>query len=331
MSGVLGGVAAVFSVTLLALLIGKPKPQKQRLGDISQQTAKEGDPRTIVWGRVRPIGGNIIHCQEPQKFWSTQKVSGGKGGSKKKEQKVEQVRRTYAIGVCEGPITRFARIWRNNKLVYDGRDGSAWGAANNAVFLRSFRLYLGGWDQMPSPDLQAIWGAGNVPAYRGTAYMVSVDETLTDLGGSVPQWVFEVERAEGVYYTSKPYAVESSDEFKGQGSIASGVFRNTLIDTGQIELLNSGGGFLDSGIFRSTISELEVEAESFDSGGGFIDSGVFRSALNTFTAENESFDSGGGFIQSGVFRVGLISYNQAEFEAFDSGGASIIGGTHAIP
>lgn len=187
---------------------GDPEAQISRIGDMSRQTAKEGDPRPIVWGRVRPIGGNIIHCQRPKKRWVvTSTSSGGKGGGKKKqEQWTEHVYRTYAIGVCEGPITAFSRIWRNNKLVYDGR-GTAWGARNNGVFLKSFRLYLGGWSQMPNPTLQSIWGAANVPAYRGTAYMVSIDEDLTDQGGMVPQWQFEVERAEGIYHTSKPYQV----------------------------------------------------------------------------------------------------------------------------
>lgn len=185
-----------------------PEAQVNAIGDISRQTAKEGDPRTIVWGRVRPIGGNIIHCQAPVKRWVVTSTStGGKGGGKKKqEQRTEHVYRTYAIGVCEGPITGFSRIWRNNKLVYDAR-GTDWGNRNNGVFLRSFRLYLGGWSQMPDPTLQSIWGAGNVPAYRGTAYMVSIDEDLTDQGGMVPQWQFEVERAEGFYYTSRPYQV----------------------------------------------------------------------------------------------------------------------------
>lgn len=190
-----------------------PEPATNSIGDISRQTAKEGEPRTIVWGRVRPIGGNIIHCQTPVKRWVvTSTSSGGKGGGKKKkqEQRTEHVYRTYAIGVCEGPITAFSRIWRNNKLVYDGR-GTEWGTNNNGVFLKKFRLYLGGWSQMPDPTLQSIGGAGNVPAYRGTAYMVALDEDLTDQGGMVPQWLFEVERAEGSYLTSKPYNVETAE------------------------------------------------------------------------------------------------------------------------
>ncbi|MBX9754166.1 MAG: hypothetical protein K2X80_05400 [Pseudomonadaceae bacterium] len=179
--------------TYLDKKFGPAGPEPQRLGDISQQTAKEGDPRVIVYGRVRPIGGNIIHCQAPVTEFKTQKVAGGKGGGAAKKQKVEHVYRTYAIGVCEGPISAFTRIWRNNKLVYDAR-GNAWGTANNAVFLNKYRLFLGSMSQAPSPDLQTIWGVGNVPAYRGTAYMVALKDDLTELGGAVPSFTFEVER-----------------------------------------------------------------------------------------------------------------------------------------
>lgn len=212
-----------------------PEAQVNAVGDISRQTAKEGEPRVIVWGRVRPIGGNIIHCQAPVKRWvvSSTSSSGGKGGSKKKqEQRTEHVYRTYAIGVCEGPITAFSRIWRNNKLVYDGR-GTAWGARNNGVFLQSFRLYLGGWGQMPDPTLQSIWGAANVPAYRGTAYMVSIDEDLTDQGGMVPQWLFEVERAEGVYLTSMPYQVGQRDHLNVEPSVTDVFLKDVVIEVYQ--------------------------------------------------------------------------------------------------
>ena len=185
----------------------------QRIGEISQQTAKEGEPRVIVWGRVRPIGGHIMHCQKPVIKWKETEVEGGggKGGGKKKKQvqRTQHVYRSYAIGVCEGPITKFSRIWRNNKLVYDAR-GNSWGNKNNGVFLKHHRLYLGNWNQGRDPTLQRIWGM-NIPAYRGTAYIVAIDEDLTEYGGALPQWLFEVERAEGVVYTSKPYAVESSE------------------------------------------------------------------------------------------------------------------------
>lgn len=131
--------------------------------------------------------------------------SGGKGGKKKQYQDVEHVYRYYAIRVCEGPITGFRRIWRNNKLVYDARAGSEWGQNNNAAFLKIAKLYTGGWDQMPDPSIESFRGVGNVPAFRGTAYIVVNKEDLTELGGAIPQYTFEVVRKYGEVITSRPY------------------------------------------------------------------------------------------------------------------------------
>lgn len=242
---------------LLDKTFGPGEQPGMALGEISQQTAKEGEPRVIVWGRVRPIGGNLIHVQSPVKRWVKQKSSGGKGGGGSKSQKVEHVYRTYAVGVCEGPITGYARIWRNNKLVYDGR-GTEWGRKNNRVFLRSFRLYLGGWNQMPDPALEAIWGAGDVPAYRGTAYMVALDEDLTELGGSVPQWLFEVERAEGLVVTSKPYVLDAGLE-------AVDVWPDVGTVNFKAQVIDADNGVEDGiSFFPASVAELRFRASRFE-------------------------------------------------------------------
>src|SRR5690606_35033790 len=82
------------------------------LGEIARQTAKEGDPRLIVWGIVRPVGPNLIAVQVPPAIYKvSQGVKGGSGP------RAEVPFRTYALGVCEGPITGYRRIWRNNNLV----------------------------------------------------------------------------------------------------------------------------------------------------------------------------------------------------------------------
>ena len=180
--------------------------EAQRLGEISEQTAKEGEARPIIWGIARPIKGNIIFMSKPIKeMVKTYVGSGGKGGKKKQYQDVEHVYRYYAIRVCEGPITGFRRIWRNNKLVYDARKGSSWGQNNNAAFLKIAKLYTGGWDQMPDPSIESFKGVGNVPAFRGTAYIVVNKEDLTELGGAIPQYTFEVVHKYGEVITSRPY------------------------------------------------------------------------------------------------------------------------------
>jgi len=297
-----------------------PKAAKgPKLGEIGQQTAKESEPRVIVWGRVRPIGGNLIHCQSPVKRMVKESVdSGGKGGSTKKTQKVEHVFRTYALGVCEGPITAYSRIWRNSKLVYDAR-GNDWGRANNSVFLKAYRLYLGLWTQMPSPDLEAIWGAGNVPAYRGTAYMVALNEDLTDLSGAVPQWQFEVERAEGYPLTSRPYAIE---EIEGVASIGSTVAAPWQ---GLIEGIASGGSTIQDGSLRTLLRQVAV-TEGVASGGSSIPDGTLRTILRT-VSNTEAIGSTGSTLPSGELKRVLIPYLNYAPEGLSSAGSTITGGT----
>lgn len=158
------------------------------VGDISQQTAQEGGPRPIVFGLSQPIAGNIIATGEPNIVRTQERQ--GKGGPKVE---TESVYRTYAIGVCEGPIVAFIRVWRNGILVYDARLGST---PENNAFLEKARFFLGTYDQNPSPDLEGIFGA-STPAHRGTAYMVVANDDLTDMRGAIPQYQFQVASTAG--------------------------------------------------------------------------------------------------------------------------------------
>lgn len=302
------------------------EPQIRTLGELSQQTAKEAEPRPIVWGRVRPIGGNIIHCQAPVTRMITTKVDGGgKGGSKKKQKQTTQhVYRTYAIGVCEGPITGYTRIWRNNKLVYDARGGE-WGQENNPVFLKQFRLYLGKWDQIPDPTLEAIWGVGNVPAYRGTAYIVSIDEDLTDLAGSVPQFIFEVERAEGAFLTSRPYAIEDIEQ------LAIGAVENLRSPFEPVDVLQVSSVNLISGSLREPLIEYQYwPAEGLQigsaalTGGALLTPGDGSNVYTDWPPEGLLISSVAGL--TGELKSPLINYTNWPAEVLQIGSLALTGG-----
>lgn len=198
-----------------AMTPSAPKMQPVRIGELAQQDAQEGQARAIVYGIGRPIGPTLIYMSDPVRKMVKTYVgkSGGKGGSKKKKkqyQDVEHIYRSYAMGICEGPITGIRRVWRNGQLVFDGRKGSAWGAANNGRFLSGKEFYLGDWNQQPSPTLQSLLGA-DIPAFRGTCYFVVKNEDLTSSNGAIPQYVFEVARAEGQIVTSRLYPLENED------------------------------------------------------------------------------------------------------------------------
>ena len=311
------------------MLFKTPKAEEsyQRIGDLAKQTAKEGEPRPIVYGRARPIGGNVIHSGTPviKKVPVEGGSSGGKGGSSDPPtQYQDKVYRTYAIRICEGPVTAVTRVWRNNKLVYDAR-GNAWGTKNNGVFLRTFSLYLGGWDQMPDATLEGQWGAGAVPAYRGTCYMVATKEDLTELGGAVPQYIFEVERAEGVALTSLLYDVECIDDAESTGAVLL-PGRPVVIN---IDSAESSGIGLVSGELRSAIQVYDKwPYESTESLGVELLSGKLGPAIQTYTGwPAERTESTGIELASGELRVALIKYENWPIESTESTGIELLGGT----
>lgn len=325
-----------------------PKMAAITLGELSQQTAKEGEPRPIAYGICRPIGANVIYQSQPIRRMVKTYVgkAGGKGGSKEKKQyqDVEHVYRYYALRVCEGPITGYRRIWRNGTLVYDARKGSAWGAKNNHLFFNSYRLYTGGWDQMPDPAMQSMLKTTDIPAFRGTAYLMAVNEDLTDFGGAIPQWQFEVVRSEGYYLTSRPYAVESIDRSEPKNlsvkesptaraidgsavssySLLGGVLRNPIVTRQLIDGTTPEYGVLDG--WHRTPYELP-----FDDGSGATGYSLFggwhRTNLIGYeigaegtTASNTAI--AGGSMNKVVVNTGtyLISSSCTSF--------AITGGTH---
>lgn len=159
-----------------------------RIDDAQNQTSQDGVPIPITYGSVR-IAGNII---AKGNLVEHKKTDDGKGSGT--ETTTYTYTRTYAIGICEGPVAGIRRIWRDAKLVYDARVGMDNGLAHAASskFKQNADIYMGTEDQMPNSALQALFGESLVPAFRGLAYMVVRDDDLTDRGGSIPIYEFEV-------------------------------------------------------------------------------------------------------------------------------------------
>ena len=177
------------------------------IGDAQQQTAQAGIPRPVVYGHPAPFAGNIIDGEAKARKIKVKRRDDGKGNQT--ITKEEHFIMTYAIRICEGPIAGIARIWRNGKVVADFRADSmipeyangdvaarglsiAEGRAATLKTMQKLRIYLGTESQLPDPALEALHGVGNTPSYRGTAYIVIVDDDVTDSGGAAAQWQFEV-------------------------------------------------------------------------------------------------------------------------------------------
>ncbi|MCQ0091524.1 glycoside hydrolase TIM-barrel-like domain-containing protein [Roseovarius sp. M141] len=140
----------------------------------------EGDAIAQVYGRMR-VAGQIIWATEFREEVNVSRASGGgKGAPKGPTVRQFSYSVSVALALCEGEISHVGRVWADGTEV--ARDSL------------TMRVYTGTRDQVPDPRIEAVEGAGTVPAYRGTAYVVIEDLGLGDFGNRVPQFTFEVTR-----------------------------------------------------------------------------------------------------------------------------------------
>lgn len=304
---------------------GSDAAEGPALGEMAVQTSKEGVDRPIVYGICRPIGGNLIAVQDPPLILQVEQESqGGKGGGNDEPTMVDTPFRTYAVRICEGEITGIRRVWRNSKLVYDAR-GNEWGAANNGVFLALAKFYFGSFEQLPAPELQSVFGVEAVTAYRGTAYMTITQENLGDMSGAVPQYIFEVERAEGYALTSRPYPIEL---IEGVDTALSGVKGAPSVVVPP-EAIAASGPAVIGGELRVALRGYEGAPEAIETGGPAIVDGSLRATGVPFVYAQhpEAVDTAGPAILGGSLAVKLVTYTYYPPEAVDVVGPSILSGS----
>ncbi|WP_428029266.1 baseplate multidomain protein megatron [Ancylobacter sp.] len=176
--GALGGSA----VDSLLLNPGQ-RSEGPRLTEFGTMTSTEGAAMPRLYGRAR-LSGQVIWAAPVQEVVSTQtSSSGGKGGELTGGSSTTTYRYfgSFAVGLCEGPVTRIGRIWADGRLLDTRR--------------LNLRLHLGGEDQLPDPLIEAR--EPGAPAYRGLAYLVFERLPLARYGNRLPQLSVEVERAVG--------------------------------------------------------------------------------------------------------------------------------------
>lgn len=164
-----------------------------RLSDLSVQSSTDGAPLPLLFGTAR-LAGNVIWSTGLEESAHTEEAGGGSGGGG-----ASITTYTYktdvAIALCEGEITGIRRIWADSKLIYDvGDDADAETLVASSERAAAIRVYAGSETQEPDPLIQAIEGAANAPAYRGTAYILFEDLQLADFGNRLPNFQFEVTR-----------------------------------------------------------------------------------------------------------------------------------------
>ncbi|MDR3527323.1 MAG: glycoside hydrolase/phage tail family protein [Rhizomicrobium sp.] len=172
-----GALGSIAGSAIDAALLPSVHRYGPRLTGTALQTAREGAPIPRLYGRMR-LSGQLLWAS---RFREASTTAGGKGSAA--ESTTYSYTISFAVGLCEGPITRLGRIWADGNLL----DPS----------LYSMRLYRGDDSQSPDPLIEEIEGAGNSPAYRGLCYVVFEDMKLAAFGNRIPQLQFEVVRALG--------------------------------------------------------------------------------------------------------------------------------------
>lgn len=173
------GVAAMAGSVIDQSLFGTSYSQEgPRLDDLRLQTSTFGANIPKIYGTVR-TDCNVIWGTNYVEHVNTEKQGGGKGGG---GGGVTTTSYTYsvsfAVGICQGPISGIGRAWADGKLI--------------DLSKHDYTLYYGTETQTPDPFIEGTEGSGNVPAYRGLAYIVFKNFYVTDYGNRIPNLSFEV-------------------------------------------------------------------------------------------------------------------------------------------
>ncbi|RDC68903.1 hypothetical protein DLJ49_19645 [Rhodovulum sp. 12E13] len=224
-------IGSVVDSWIVSSLAPTQRIEGPRLDSLRITSSTEGAVIPRVYGRMR-MGGNVIWATDFREETKTTTQGGGKGGGGGGKVKTTEYLyyASFAVALCEGPITGIGRIWADGKLLDTA--GITW------------RWYPGDEAQAADPFIAAKMGAANTPAYRGTAYVVFEELPLGNYGNRLPQLSFEVFRpladpdtAEGL--TRAVTMIPASGEFtyattgirKGSGGAQIPENLNALSDT----------------------------------------------------------------------------------------------------
>jgi len=164
---------------IISSLVPGQRIEGQRMDSLRVTSATEGVVIPRVFGRMR-IGGNIIWATDFREEVNTTEQGGGKGGGPSVTTTEYLYFASFAVAICEGPITGIGRVWADGEIV----------DLTNVTW----RLHKGGESQQPDAFIVAKMGADSTPAYRGTAYIVFEELDLSGYGNRLPQLSFEVFR-----------------------------------------------------------------------------------------------------------------------------------------
>ena len=154
-----------------------------RLTELRITGSSEGAPIPRLYGRAR-LGSQLIWATDfEEEVVTASQSGGGKGGALGPQSRSVEYHyfASFAVALSEGEIAGIGRVWA------DGVELD--------LSTLTHRLYTGSETQAPDSLIEAREGAGNAPAYRGTAYVVFERLALAPFGNRIPQLSFEVARS----------------------------------------------------------------------------------------------------------------------------------------
>ncbi|ATN33600.1 hypothetical protein ACO34A_07240 [Rhizobium sp. ACO-34A] len=161
------------------MMIGGSTVTGSRLSAARLPGASEGTAIPRLYGTAR-LGGTLIWATRFEEEVTTERAGGKATGTRVKTYSYFA---NVAFGLCEGPVAAIRRVWA------DGQEIDLTGV--------EMRFYPGSESQLADPLIEAKQGAGNVPAYRGLAYVVFERLPLDDFGNRIPLMQLEVIRPVG--------------------------------------------------------------------------------------------------------------------------------------
>jgi Putative phage tail protein len=174
------------------------KVEGPRLGDLQVQASTYGMGIPQVFGSMR-IAGNVIWARPLIEKRS--KSSAGKGGGGQTVVSYAYFA-TFAVAFAKGPVDAIRRVWADGKLIVDLSETSTQGKSFR-YGEHIYRLHLGTETQAPDPVIEMHEGAGNVPGYRGLAYITFDELPLKDFGNRIPNITAEVIAAGSIVHPSQ--------------------------------------------------------------------------------------------------------------------------------
>lgn len=252
-------IGSVVDNWIVGSLMPNQRIEGARLESLRVTSSTEGTAIPRIFGRMR-VGGNLIWATDFTETFRTEEQGGGKGGGGGVTTTTALYSASFAVALCEGPITGIGRIWA------DGKPMDMTGV--------TMRVYYGTETQNPDPLIVAKTGADNAPAYRGVAYVVCDTLPLESYGNRIPQLTFEIfspladaDTAEGL--VKAVTMIPASGEFAYATEVVlttvgatTNVFGSVSGGTTKAENANAVAGVAD---FVESLDRMEALAPKVDS------------------------------------------------------------------